>query len=196
MKVRKLIQKITNLLHKNQRGGTERGMELKAAPYVLRYCGEGLSLLSPPSYQANANVPSLQDYVPQKSLESHNENQQLDKITQLPSIYSGIGLGVYQGEVVVFLQMAIGEKCWLVSKLRFEDLSLFPLSIQSQICLLLCLLRLNNRQSDLVKMGLQTKGGIELMRSYCPQADNLDKLLSGTMVYNNPEVAIQQEHQR
>lgn len=47
-----------------------------------------------------------------------------DRNPQLPAIYSGIGVGVYQGEIVTFRQMAVGEKRWVVSKLQPEDLSL------------------------------------------------------------------------
>jgi len=97
-----------------------------------------------------------------------------DKTTQLAPIYSGIGLGVYQGEAVVFLQMAVGEKRWLVSRLRFADLTLFPSSVQQDVALLSCLLYLGGTQSDLVKTGLQTQDGIELMRTHCPlvRSDN------------------------
>ena len=120
-------------------------------------------------------VSSPLEHEHQTELLSQHVGQPYDKKQQLPSIYSGIGLGVYQGEAVVFLQMAVGEKRWIVSKLQFEDLALLPSLIQSEVSLLLCLLRLNKTQSDLLKQGLQTKGGIELMKCYCPKVDNAHK---------------------
>jgi hypothetical protein len=64
-----------------------------------------------------------------------------------------------------------------VSKLRFEDLSQLPDSILSDVLLTLCFLRLSHTQSDFVKQGLQRKGTIELVKSRCPLADNLDRSL-------------------
>lgn len=152
---------------------------------VQRFSSSGVSFFDCHSYRERNKTVSFLENEHQIPLMSQTCHQCLE-INQLPPIYSGIGLGVYQGEVVVFLQMAIGEKRWTVSKLRFEDLSQLPSSTLSEVCLLLCLLRLNNKQSDLVKTGLQTKGGIELMKSYCSQAGNLEKLLSEKLVYNNP----------
>lgn len=134
------------------------------------------SALSAQTCRAKTNEPSPQDYGRQTLYKF--PSQSLDKTTRLPPIYSGIGLGVYQGEVVTFRLMAVGEKRWVVSTLRFEDLSLFPPSLLSEVWSVFGLLCLNSIQSDLVKKGLQTKGGIELMRSYCPQAGNPDKLLT------------------
>jgi hypothetical protein len=114
--------------------------------------------------------------------------QQNDTIQQLPSIYSGIGVGVYQGEIVTFRLMAIGERRWVVSKLRSEDLSQLPRQTLSEVCLELCLLRLHHTQPDLLMNGLRTTGGIELMKSLCPLAGNLDKLLKDGEVYSSPSI--------
>ncbi len=185
MKIKDLINLMVNFPCSNQHSEIRNEQEIQPAPHVLKCDGEGLPFPFPLPYHVNDNETYQQDYVPQSLLVCQNESQSSDKTARLPSIYSGIGLGVYQGEVVTFRQMAVGEKHWVVSKLRFEDLRQLPSSILSEVCLLLCLLCLNNRQSDLVKMDLQMKGGIELMKSYCPQADSLDKSLSEIMVYNN-----------
>ena len=191
-----LLLNIRSTLCKNQRGETLPDTGIRYIACVPPFCVEGVSSSAPHSYQEKPNETSLQDYEPQKTSEFQCQSQHLDMTTQLPSIYSGIGVGVYQGEAVVFLQMAIGETRWTVSKLRFEDLALFQTSIQSEISLLLCLLRLNNIQPDLVKSGLQTKDGIELMRSLCPLADNLSKLLRGEEDGDNPAIPKRRVRQR
>lgn len=196
MWVKNLLLKATNLLYNNQRGEIKHEREIRRIPLVPPFYVEGLSSSALHSCQAESNEVSPQDCVPQKTSSCQRHVQQPDTTAQLPAIYSGIGLGVYQGEAVVFLQMAVGERRWTVSKLRFEDLALFPYSILSEVCLLLCLLRLNNIQSDLVKNGLQTKGGIELMRSLCPLAGNLDKLLASEADGSNPALLGQRECQR
>ncbi len=169
---------------------------------VLRGIRQVLLSLTPSSlfpYNPNCSPQYIstsqyqQVRLPQNILECQSHKQCHDKIQQLPSIYSGIGLGVYQGEIVTFRLMAIGDKRWVVSKLRYEDLSQLPPSVLSEVCLELCLLRLYRIQSDLVKNGLQTKGGIELMKSYCPQADNLNKLLIDEADGNNPSVVLRPE---
>ena len=143
-----------------------------------------------------STFPYPQVKSPQNEQESQIQEKHLDKLQRLPSIYSGIGVGVYQGEVVTFRLMAIGERRWVVSKLRFEDLSQLPDSIVSEVSLTLCLLRLHRIQSELVKNGLQTRGGIELMKSYCPLVGSLDKLLVGEADGNNLAIPIQLENQQ
>lgn len=143
-------------------------------------CGQQTTQIS---LQTTYLFPSGQS--PQKEQECQSHVGYLDKTQRLPSIYSGIGLGVYQGEIVTFRLMAVGERRWVVSRLRYEDLNQLPHSILSEVCLELCLLRLYHTQPDLVKNGLQTKGGIELMKSHCPSADSLDMLLSSEAVKDN-----------
>ena len=140
--------------------------------FSFSYLNSDLSLA-----KSVSNAPSRQAVLPQYGYTFQKTGQSLYKTPQLPAIYSGIGLGVYQGETVVFRQMATGEKRWVMSKLQFEDLNQLPHSILSDLCLTLCFLRLSHKQSDLLKQGLQTKGVIELMKYHCPQADNLDMLL-------------------
>jgi hypothetical protein len=105
---------------------------------------------------------------------------------RLPAIYSGIGLGVYQGEAVVFLQMAIGERRWTASKLRFEDLAQLPDSVLSDVFLTSCFLRLHRIRPDLVKTGLQKRDALQLMKSLCPLVDNLDMLQVDGDAVGNP----------
>lgn len=129
--------------------------------------------------QTHSTSPCQQAVLPQYGYILQTQKRYQDSPPQLPSIYSGIGLGVYQGEIVVFRQMAVGERHWVMSKLRFEDLSQLPDSMLSDVYLSSCFLRLSRTQSDLVRKGLQTKDAMRLMKSLCPLADCLDKLLLG-----------------
>ncbi len=134
-----------------------------------------------PSFAAhdNQNCSTSHDrlaVLPQYGYIFQRQGQNQNSPLPLPAIYSGIGLGVYQGEIVVFRQMAIGDRRWVVSKLRFEDFPQLPDSVLSDVFLTSCLLRLSHIQSDLVRKGLQEKSAMQLMKSLCPLADNLYKL--------------------
>ena len=145
------------------------------------------SLDTPPAHdQYSSTSPHWQAVLPEYGYMFQTQKECYDRPAQLPAIYSRIGLGVCQGEVVVFLQMAVGERRWTVSRLRSENLAQLPDSILSDLYLAQCFLRLFRTQSDLVMTGLQTKGAIELMKSLCPLADNLDKLLTSEEGGNSP----------
>lgn len=177
----KWVKSIREALRSRLRGIYRRGESDGSKAGQLSH-NEPKSLSSNPSlcphtYRSAENHVSQRACGPQVISVSHNDldQQPHGRIRQLSPIYSGIGLGVYQGEAVVFLQMAMGERRWLVSKLRFADLNLLPSSLQQDLALLSCLIYLNGTQSDLVKKGLQTLGAIELMRTHCPLVHNQSK---------------------
>jgi hypothetical protein len=89
-----------------------------------------------------------------------------EKTIPLPPIYSGIGLGVYSGDIVVSRLMAIGEKRWVVNNLQFDDLRYLPLSLISDLQCLINFLRLIHQQSAFLKKDLQTQYDIKLMQFY------------------------------
>jgi hypothetical protein len=163
---------VTSLHRIYRRGEMSDG---KAEPYAhdgLKLFGVRASSRAP-SHQFSSSVAYPLGYKPQIVSEPHQGNQH--KTRQLPSIYSGIGVGVYQGEAVILLKMAVGERRWIVSKLRPQDLAQFPSSLQQEASLLPCVLHflcLENTQSDSAKRDSQKLNGIESMRNHCPLAHN------------------------
>ena len=88
------------------------------------------------------------------------------KTSQPLSIYSGIGLGVYEGEIVVLRQMSIGKRSWVVSKLRIDDFRYLQEESLSSLQCLLDFVYLYRKQPLSLKMDSQTLFDIKLMRSY------------------------------
>lgn len=76
------------------------------------------------------------------------------------SIYSQIGVGVYQGEFVAILKWAFGNDIqshrWLVYNMRSENLQNIQPQLVSQVHLLGCLLCLYCKRKLLSKMDLQS----------------------------------------
>jgi len=115
----------------------------------------------------------------------HWDKPLYNTLNQKPSIYSGIGMGVYVWGAVAIRQMAVGEKRWILSRLQFDDLGQFPPSMSQYLRYLACLLDVHHEQSDLVKNGLQTKSAIELGQYYCQQAQLQSKSVSSEGTKSN-----------
>jgi len=104
-KVRDLLTRLHGIY---QRGKTS---DVKAKPYAhdkLKLLGVRASAPQALNHQASSSDAYQSGYWPQGVSKPHQENQQ--KIPQLSSIYSGIGVGVYQGEIVPYI-------VWFVKKL-------------------------------------------------------------------------------
>jgi hypothetical protein len=131
---------------------------------------------------------SSQQTKPQALRLSYRWDKPLYTVEQIPSIYSGIGMGVYVWGAVAIRQMAVGEKRWILSRLRFDDLGQLPPSMSQYLRYLACLLDVHHEQSDLVKNGLQTKSAIELGQYYCQQAQHQFKSVSSEGAESNHAV--------
>lgn len=149
-----------------QKAKAAAGNHRRTTPSVLAH-------FSPMTHGPYASSGVCQsEHVPQNAGEEQKDVLCHRGQSQLPAIYNGIGLGVYQGEAVVFLQMAYGERRWIVYKPPFDHLRWLPQSLVNDLSYLSCLLHLASTQPDLVKQRLQTQDGIALMRGSCPYAQS------------------------
>jgi hypothetical protein len=153
MKIRELLSRVVG------RHSSSRELE---QPYQLL---ETISTLSPLTERQEEQTERL---IPLGDIQNMT--------TPLPPIYSGIGLGVYQGEIVVFRLMTIGAKHLVMNNLRTDDLQYLPKSLLSDLqCLLDFLLRMRQQSSSLTTDS-QMPLDIKLMRSYLAQPEHQDNL--------------------
>ena len=86
------------------------------------------------------------------------------------TIYSETGVGVHQGECVIFRRWALlggtGTHPWVVDKLRYQDLEKLQHSMVQQLCCCACFLARHYKQSYSEKMDLQET--IERELTKCP----------------------------
>jgi hypothetical protein len=148
--------------------------------------GIGQMLLLGGNYQLPSQSSQLRP--PLYSQLSYRWDEPLYSPPQKPSIYSGIGMGVYVWGAEAIRQMAVGEKRWILSRLQFDDLGQLPSSMAQYLRYLACLLDVYHEQPDLVKSDLQTKSAIELGQYYCQRARLQSKSVSSEGVKSNHEL--------
>ncbi len=152
------LRKLTSLLRRRNRGLSG---QLGTSPYVV----DGGRVLP-----LSVSYASLV----QRSL-AHQHHSLCHTEPQTLPICSEIGMGVYQGKAVAFHQTEACERHWVLNRLQFDELNLFPDEALQSLRYLACLLSLHlfvqsayPEQLALLKTCLQTTDGIALMRYCCP----------------------------
>ena len=87
------------------------------------------------------------------------------------TIYSPIGMGVYQGEAVVFRKWELGgsHPQWMVYKLQDQNPNEIPENASQSFLCLASILEQYKKQPSLWKNYLQKKVGVELVKLYPEQ---------------------------